>query len=242
MMSGRGEKFCVLTTGRSGSTSLMEAFEPFADIALPRRQIDCVDDELLRPGDFARHVQEYAALTGEGIDGQDALIDAFYAYNAGSRFAGFKSMPHRHQNYDAFIAREDIRFITLLREDVASTVASFMLAIRRGTWRRHGEVPQERWTFRPEDTQEVRAIHARLVENMRALQRVPGAIRLTYEELCDKGFASAELNDFFKRPIAISDPTPPVSGEAYTENWDAFVEALGVAALGVPALDLPTRA
>ncbi len=221
-----GKKFCLLTTGRSGSTSLMEALEPYEDIALPKKQIDCADNELLRPRDFARHMQDYAALCGEAVEGQEGLIDAFYRYNAAAPCAGFKSMPHRHENYEAFISRPDIRFITLIREDVASTVASFMLAIYRGTWRRHGNLPAQRWIFRQEDAPQAQSILLRLRENLRNLQRVPNAIRLSYEQLCEKDFDSPELAQLFGRPIHIKNPAPPISGAAYTDNWEGFLEAI----------------
>jgi len=125
-------KFCVLTTGRSGSTWLMEALERFPDIALPKKQIDCIDSELLRPGGFGEHCSAYAALTDAWVIGQDGLIDTFFWYSAAASFAGFKSMPHRHESYDEFLKRPDIRFITLQRADTASAVASFLLAMRAG--------------------------------------------------------------------------------------------------------------
>jgi len=221
------KRFCLLTTGRSGSTSLMEALEACEDIALPKKQIDCPDNELLRPRDFERHMQDYAALSGKVVDGQDGLIDAFYDYSAAASYAGFKSMPHRHENYETFIARPDIHFVTLIREDIASTVASFMLAIYQGTWRRHGNLPEKRWAFRPEDALQAQSVLLRLRENLRALQRVPNTVCLSYEQLCEKDFASSELEQLFGRPIQIANPTPPISGAAYTENWEAFLAAIG---------------
>ena len=216
----------MLTTGRSGSTWLMEALERFPDIALPKKQIDCVDSELLRPGGFGAHCRAYESLTGAWVVGQEGLIDTFFWHSAGAAFAGFKSMPHRHETYEDFLRRPDIRFITLERLDTASAVASFLLAARAGTWRRRGAPPAESWTFRPQDADEARAVLARLLENRAALARVPRAIRLTYEDLCREGFASPELDGFFERPIRFGNPKPPVSGAAYTENWDALLACL----------------
>ena len=217
-----------MTTGRSGSTSLMEALECHDDIALPMKQIACADNELLRPEGLAKHCAEYTVLLGEAIDGPDQLIDAFYRHNSETPFAGFKSMPHRHANYEAFVSRSDITFITLVREDRASTVASFMLALRKGTWRRHGLVPKQTWTFGPEDKRQVRSILARLDDNLRMLERIPNAIRLSYEQICREEFHSPELEGLFGRPIGIDNPRPPISGETYTENWGAFVSSLGI--------------
>ncbi len=222
------KNFCVMTTGRSGSTSLMEALDRHDDIALPKKQIDCNDNELLRPEALAKHRAAYAALLGEAIDGPDQLIDAFYRHNAAAPFAGFKSMPHRHANYGAFVSRSDVTFVTLVREDRASTVASFMLALRKGTWRRHGQVPQQTWTFGPEDKRQAQSILARLDSNLRMLENIPNAIRLSYEEICSEQFHSPDLERLFGRPISIDNPRPPISGEAYTENWGAFVSALGI--------------
>jgi hypothetical protein len=204
----------------------MQALERFPDVALPKKQIDCIDNELLRPGSFAEHCSAYAALTDVWVSGQEALIETFYWYSAAARFAGFKSMPHRHESYDDFLRRPDIRFITLERADTASTVASFLLAMRDGTWRRSGGPPSQHWTFRPEDSADARAVLSRLLDNRAALASVPDAIRLTYEDLCSQGFASPELDGFFERPIRFGDPKPPVSGAAYTENWDEFLACL----------------
>ncbi len=221
-------RFCLLTTGRSGSSSLMRAFQVHDDIVVPSQQIGFEGDELLLPHGFERHRRAYEQLLGLPIDGGDALIEAFYRYNAGMAFAGFKSMPHRHADFRDFVAREDIRSITLVRADVASTVASFMLALRQGTWGRRGEAPRKRWTFQPHDAAEARAILRRLQNNMRALAGVPAAIRLTFEDLCDPECSAPELDDYFGRPIRIADPRPPTSGASYTGNWADFAAALGL--------------
>lgn len=227
-MAERCRRFCLLTTGRSGSSSLMRAFETYEDIALPARQLGRDANELLLLRDFERHRRAYEVLLGRPIAGRNALIEAFYRYNAGMAFAGFKSMPHRHADFRHFVARKDIRFITLVRADVASTVASFMLAMRRGTWGRRGELPHKRWTFQPQDAPEARAILRRLRSNMRALAAVPAAIRLTFEDLCDPAYSAPELDDYFGHPIRLPDPRPPTSGASYTGNWAEFVAALGL--------------
>lgn len=227
-MAGRCRRFCLLTTGRSGSSSLMRAFQAYDDIALPAKQIGLEANELLLPRGFEQHKRAYQKLLGRPIDGGGDLIEAFYQYSDGTAFAGFKSMPHRHADYADFVARKDIRFITLVRADVASTVASFMLAMRQGTWGRRGEAPRKRWTFQPQDAREARAILTRLRRNLHALEAVPGAIRLTFEDLCDPNHHAAELDDFFGRPIRIADPRPPTSGASYTGNWADFVAALGL--------------
>ncbi len=60
------------------------------------------------------------------------------------------------------------------------------------------------------------------------LLKVPNAIALVYEDLCDPGFSSPALDAFFDRPIRLDDPKPPTSGETYVANWPefrAFVDA-----------------
>ncbi len=97
-----------------------------------------------------------------------------------------------------------------------------MLAMAKGTWRRSGEAAQARLTFRREDARRVLGnlvyVHRSLVQ----LGMVPGAIRLTYESLCDPAFRCVELDAYFGRPIKIEDPRPPTSGRSYVTNWEEF--------------------
>lgn len=232
-MTSRCRSFCVLTTGRSGSTSLMQALAAHGDIMLPSKQIDCGDEELLRPDGIMVHRQAYEALIGEQIDGEDALIEAYYRFNIRAPYVGFKSMPHRHARYEAFIRRQDIHFITLVREDIPSTVASFMLAMQRGTWRRNGQEPAEGWAFREQDGPRVRALVLRVLDNQRALSSVPSAIRLSYEQLCAPDFSNPKLEQFFGRTIRIAEPMPPVSAASYTDNWKPFLAVVKDAAKGL---------
>ncbi len=221
-MGDRRSRFCVLTAGRAGSTALMDALQSLDDVAVPNKNIACPDNELVHPSKMRRYAQEYSRLCNTQITRQSQLIECFFLYNAGFRFAGFKSMPERHRDYMAFINRKDITFITLARRDVPSTVASFMLAMAKGTWRRSGETPQARWTFRSEDAKRVLGNLAYVHNSLERLGVVPGAIRLTYESLCDPGFRCAALDGYFERPIRIEDPKPPTSGSGYVTNWDEF--------------------
>lgn len=222
VMGDRQSRFCVLTAGRAGSTALMDALQCLDDVAVPNKNIACPDNELVHPSEIRQYVQEYSRLCNVHITRANQLIECFFLYNAGFRFAGFKSMPERHRDYMAFINRKDITFITLARRDVPSTVASFMLAMAKGTWRRSGEVPQARWTFRGEDAKRVLSNLAYVHRSLVQLSMVPDAIRLTYESLCDPGFCCEELDGFFGRPIRIENPRPPTSGRSYVTNWDEF--------------------
>ncbi len=67
-------RFCVLTTGRTGSTALMNRLQRFDDIALPNRNIDCPSNELLHPRHIGNYIKEYSRLCKRSITTQDQLI------------------------------------------------------------------------------------------------------------------------------------------------------------------------
>lgn len=220
-------RFCVLTVGRSGSTSLMNFLKSFPDIALPCRDTDCVDNELLNPEWAAKYAQVYAKLGNHPVRTRDELIECFYKYHADSAYVGFKSMPNRHRDFHAFSLRPDIQFITLVRDDIASTIASFLVAMNTGSWRRYGEPQLARWVFKPaRDGQRVLSNLSYVLQSNAALRHIPSAIALTYEALCDPAFSDEALNRFFARQISIDNPRPPTHGSSYVENWDVFCNFL----------------
>lgn len=217
------KKFCVLTIGRTGSTSLMHALEKFDDIALPSRDTVCIDNELLHAERIAGYMEHYAPHASEKIVRPQQLINAFYACHAEASYAGFKSMPNRHPNYLKFIRRSDIQFITLTRRDLPSLVASFISAMENGTWRRNGEEPPTEWQFDVDrHGTAVTSNVAYVLKSYAALNAVPNAIRLSYEGLCDPSKEHVELNKFFGRTIKLSNPKPPTIGEKYVANWAEF--------------------
>ena len=216
-------RFCVMTTGRTGSTALMDAIAAGADVAVPARQLpDCRDHELLHPRAAASHARRLGLLGGRPIRSRAALVEAFFDLNGDRAFAGFKSMPNRHPDFETFTRREDLRVVTLLRRDRVSTAASFLHAETCGTWRRSGGTPTER--LRVETSH-----RSRLLDNLAFLHRaermlaaVPGAIRLVYEDLCDADFEAPELDRFFGRRIRLAYPRGATRAEDYVENFDAF--------------------
>jgi len=220
-------RFCVLTAGRSGSTSLMNSLQKFPDIALPCRDVDCVDNELLHPDRVAQYAKAYEKLRSLPIRAQDELIESFYCLHSGSAFAGFKSMPNRHRDLSAFSARRDIQFITLVRSDIASTVSSFLVAMNTGSWRRFGEPQLGKWRFDPaRDGQRAISNLIYVLQSNAVIRQITDAIALTYETLCDPAFNDSALNDFFARQISIDNPRPPTHGSSYVENWDEFDDFL----------------
>ncbi len=216
-------KFCVLTIGRAGSTALMDRLASYSDIALPGKNIECIDQELVHPARIGTQAAAYARLCARTIATPEQLIEAFFAFNSDAAFAGFKTMPNRHRNFDAFVSRRDVQFITLSRFDLASTVASFLVAMATDSWRRQGGAQTARWTFDAQRDAPAVLGNLRYVLNGAArLRRVPNAIALVYEDLCRPAFSDPALDAFFGRPVRLDDPKPPTSGETYVSNWPEF--------------------
>ena len=227
-------RFCLLTTGRSGSTSLMNFLAKFDDIALPCIDVECADNELLNPKRAAQYAKVYAARCALPVNTVNDLIECFYRVHGTATYAGFKSMPNRHPDFDAFAARSDIRFITLVREDIVSTVASLLVAIDTGFWRRVGEPHSAKWRFDlARDEQRVLSNLAYVLQSNEVLRLIPDAIALTYEELCEPNFRSSALNHFFARHVCIENPRPPTHGSSYVENWDEFAAFVQSSVRGV---------
>ena len=109
---------------------------------VPAADIDCPHNELLVPEQLLAHMQAYRALTGQPITTAQDLIDAFFERHRQARFAGFKTMHNRHRDWQTFFARPDIQFITMRQRDVASTVASLVIAIDRPLWDRTTRPPR----------------------------------------------------------------------------------------------------
>ncbi len=215
--------FCVMTVGRSGSTSLMESLEKHADIMVPNKNIKCEDNELVHPKRLAEQMKQYAELCKKPIKTIPELIIAFYTLNKDQPYVGFKTMPNRHKDLARFTASKDIQFITLRRRDIASTCVSFLRASESGSWRRHGEEREDMWTFDPEkDAQRVASNVRYIFQSYKQLAEIKGAIHLYYEQLCDPDYHSPELDKYFERPIRMENPRPPTSGSKYVTNWDDF--------------------
>lgn len=215
-------RFCVMTTGRSGSTALMDALAVYPDVATPGRHLKCADHELLHPKRVKGFARDIACMYGQSISSELDFIDAFYALNEDRAFAGFKSMPNRHRALQMFVSREDVQIITLVRGDVLSTAASFLLAMTQNTWRRDGGVPEERLEFRPEHINQLTGNLSYLKTSLDALEAIPDAIHVSYEELCNPKFFAPELNAFFERPVQLPKPKAPVHSSSYITNHDEF--------------------
>lgn len=201
----------------------MDRISELESVAVPNKDIDCRDNELVHPEHFKQYAAAYAAITGRDISTVPELIRAFYAYHEDADFAGFKSMINRHPYPRAFIRHSGIQFITLLRRDVPSTIASFMAAKEKHTWRRNGGTPSQKWTFDSSDTRYLDSNISYVVQSNRILEQIPGAISLWYEECCRPDFENTRLDSYFRAHIAFRQPKPPTNAAEYVTNWDEFV-------------------
>lgn len=226
-------KFCLLTSGRAGSTALMDVLAGNSRVATPGADVECVDHELLHPARAADYARFYSARNNTPIRSSSGLVDAFYASHEEAGWAGFKTMFNRHKDLPDLVGREDIRFITLLRRDIPATVASFMLAMEQGTWRREGGPTAQRWTFSEENRERVLSNIAYVLQSHRIIDSVPNAIALEYEKLCRPDFSSPELDEFFQERIFLPDAKPPVDPATYVSNWDHFQDFCDHAVIGL---------
>jgi hypothetical protein len=213
-----------MTTGRSGSTSFLDALANLKDVFLPNDLFPCWDQELTHPHRVKKHIEWFRLRSGKPVKGQDDLVEQFYQLSVNRRFIGYKSMPSRHNTFKTFTRRADIQFITLVREDLPSTLASFYMARRNSKdWTRRGEPQKRYWTFSQSDIPGVLGNLEYLLNSHRMIESIPHAIRLSYEDLCSNDFRSEELDGFFEYPVRLSNPQPPVSASTYVTNWAEFV-------------------
>jgi len=136
-------------------------------------------------------------------------------------FSGFKSMPNRHKHLQA-ILDANIKIITLNRNDIVSTVASFIIATDAGTWRRDGGKQPHSFIFGPDYEQRAAGHLHYIMESMQLLKSIPNAIHINYEDLCQQSFNHDALNDFFNRDIQINKPKNPTIADHYVKNWKHF--------------------
>ena len=204
----------------------MDQLAGFQGVALPCKDIDCRDNELVHPRFVQEYASAYSRLTGRAITSPGQLIEAFFEHHGEADLAGFKTMFNRHPDLSRFVTREDIQFITLTRRDIPATVASFMLALEQQTWRRSGGDTAARWTFCKAHAQQVAANLEYVFQSNMVLSQVPGAIKLVYEDLCQANFMNPDLDACFGRHVAIDQPKSPTDASRYVSNWDEFVEFL----------------
>ena len=214
--------FIVFTTGRAGSTALMDKLASYPDIGVPNKQVDCRDNELLHPQFIERYKHYYQEYLDQPIRSEIGLISAFFRANQDRAYAGFKSMVNRHQYLEALTGSGEIQVITLRRADLAATVASFIVATRAGTWRRNGGPQPHKLFFDTQLRQQALAHLKYITRSIRVMCELPGTIQLVYEDLCGTDFVSDELNDYFGRSIQLEYPKAPINPADYVDNWLEF--------------------
>lgn len=213
------KKFCVLTSGRAGSTALMDALARYSDIAVPNKQVNCPDNELLHPRYQDKYKEYYSQLVNHPFIDEMDFINAFFSSNSDFPYVGFKSMPHRHFMLKE-LAGSDVQLITITRRDVASTVASFMVARRANTWRRSGGRQQHKLIF--DDTIKKECLDKlQYIKSCKHTLSLYSAIDLYYEDVCKPDFVNEKLDFFFNRHISI-EAQEPTNAEHYVDNWVEF--------------------
>ena len=114
--------------GSRRSTSLMDCLAQYPDIAVPNKNIACIDHELTHPARIQAHAAAYAELCGRAITTPEQLIECFFEINSEAAFAGFKTMP-TGTRISAALARSDIQFVTLRVAIWHRPLASFLVAM-----------------------------------------------------------------------------------------------------------------
>jgi hypothetical protein len=222
MNPNTSKKFCVITPGRAASTAFMNVIANSEDVAVPNKNIECPNNELVQPRFVRKYKQQYAELSQKPIKTNRELIEQFFRYNHQCAYVGFKTMPLRHKGDPGFLLRDDIKFVILARDDIPSTVASFLNARKANTWNRTGGSHKAKmvvgWFDKLLIWGNINYVHKSLV----AMDKIKNAVRISYEELCSPAFSNAELDGFFGRTIKLDNPLRPTSGEDYVENWDEF--------------------
>ena len=218
------KRFIVLTTGRSGSTSLIKALEAYQDVIVPNKQIRCFDNELLNPSVVKEHVSIYQKLASKRIENDVDLSRVFFESVRTGNYVGYKSNPSTHSDIPRLISELDVQFINLYRLDVPATIASYLVAKKFNTWRRSGEKQQIIVNYSDRLNPDILHFVNAISLNHHKMSKVRGAIELHYEDLCNPDHENPRLNNFFGRQIKISEPKPPIHVSEYVRNWEEFSE------------------
>jgi len=216
------KKFCLITPGRSGSTSLMKVLEGFDNVAVPNKNIRCFNNELFHPRHVEKYKRQYTELCQAKIKTHHELLEKFFLYNENYEYIGFKTMPVRHRSDPGFLLRDDIQFIALVREDIPSTVASFLAAKNSFSWYRSGGETHKKLTLNGLDYFLIWGNTLYIFYNLRLLKKINNPIQIKYEDICSPGYCNSALNHFFNQSISLENPQPPTSGRDYVENWGTF--------------------
>lgn len=216
-------RFCVLTTGRTGSNALFDGIASYSDIAIPTLDGTAGNSELLNPRVVDRYRQLLARHGGPAATDAESTVERFFDSCHGSAFAGFKLMPWQHPDFASFIQRSDVQRIVLRRDDLPSMLASWFIANRYDSWQKSSRTVVAQWTFGQAHVAELRRHLVFVLHATYQLEQVRDAIQLRYEDLCQPTFRSDALDTFFGRHIALPKPNPATQAREYLRNWPDFV-------------------
>lgn len=213
------KRFIVVGHPRSGSTFLMNRLAMSVDAFTPN-----VNHEEL----FNVYERLFNCCV-LGLDGSSerGMAEMFFQRSQ-QRFAGFKTMPSFHHEWQDILASPEIQFITLMRQDFLSCLASTIVSERIFDWRSPAREqlagqPLKFATLYP--TRRKLEIHLGLLLNrllidyrcLETLNERPSTIALTTEALTDAGFRHDRLDNFFEKPIVLRGFMPPTN---YRECFD----------------------
>lgn len=217
------KKFCVITPGRCGSTSLMQALKLHVDITTPGDVIKRHHvHELLHQDKIEENCEIYTGRMGRTVSTPLELIEAFFEENAVSRFVGFKHMPHFRVDMDTLLQLPGIQWIGLTRNDIPSQVASFQLALQSKAWTRQDKAHFRTWSYTHNMRFRIVACARQIMAENALIRSIPGSIQIVYEDLAKHGFNCEPLNAYFGRGIALEKPRGVTTAADYVANWDIF--------------------
>lgn len=216
------QKFCLITTGRTGSSSFFNALRRFDDIRIPSYGGGCDTAELIHPLYMPLFAATYSQADIDRLPEKLELINDFYKYSDGKQFAGFKLLYSQLVEVESFLEREDVQFFVLLRKDIPSHMASQMMATDTGLWGRTGGPHTRSWNYAPQRKPGLTAALLNLKKAFNTFEGVKNAHVFYYEDLAGEGFFFDELDAFFGRHICLDEPKSPTSGAQYVGNWNYF--------------------
>ena len=216
------KKFCVVSPGRCGSSAFMRALNAFDDIASPCKNSQLLFSELLHPDFIEEAYSIYSALGDLNDRTPSKLIDCFYDVNSNFPFAGFKLLFCQSSGVSQLWFSRDIQFITLVRRDIASAMASCMMASDTGDWNRQGGGHKRGWSYSSAREEELKGRVEAHFKAVITLKSIPNTIVIYYEDIARGGFVDASLREFFGRDVRLAEPKEPTSGESYVRNWGEF--------------------
>lgn len=216
IVEGSIRKFMVVAVPRSGSTFLIKRIAESRDVYLPevnQFELFNVYEKLYNCHSLRLNVAS-----------ESQILDGFFS-QANRPYAGLKTIPGFHREWPLLMNRPDIQFITLLRCDFLSCLASYIICERQCGWRlssrqQIGGAPlvfREIYSTEEKLTSWFGATLDYLLYNYRAveaLNALPQTIQLETGMFEQRNQERGRLAEFLGRPISFDGFTTPTH---YTE-------------------------